>query len=173
MSGFSDVLRDEFSNKEFRDSYVAENARRGLAYQITALREARGWSQSELGRQAGLPPSNVNRWEDPTYGKFSLTTLLNIASIYDVALIVKFVSFDGLLGSVSNLRPENFAIPTYDECEENKKNAQPADQGLGAWKAFLEWPKQTGPTLTRPEREPHSAENDNFQKAIDIQQVPA
>jgi transcriptional regulator with XRE-family HTH domain len=115
MSGLLSRLRDELKDPEFRHNYVAENTRRGLAYQIKALREARGWSQAEFARQAGKPQSNIHRWEDPTYGKFSLSTLIEVASTFDVALVVKFVGFGALLDSVADLRPKKLAVPTYEE----------------------------------------------------------
>lgn len=139
MSGFLSVIREELENKEFRDAYVAENARRGLAYQVTALREARGWSRAEFARQANKPQSNISRWEDPTYGKFSVSTLIEIASIFDVALSVKFVSFGDLLTSVSSLRPEKLAALSY-EAERQRAGQNPV--GASALAAFAAPPQQ-------------------------------
>ena len=146
MSGFiSSVLREELENREFRESYVAENVRRGLAYQIAALRRARGWSQAEFARQAGKPQSTIHRWEDPTYGKFSLSTLIEIASIFDVGLISKFVGFGELLVSVSNLRPDKLAILSYDKEREKAASEAARDQQnkIGsALAAFSKSPQQ-------------------------------
>lgn len=121
MSGLLSAIREELANKEFRESYVAENTRRGLAYQITALREARGWSRAEFSRQASRPQSNTSRWEDPTYGKFSLSTLIEIGAIFDVALIAKFVGFEELLTSVTDLRPLKLAPLGYAQEQEYLK----------------------------------------------------
>lgn len=137
MSGLLSAIREELPNKEFRESYVGENARRGLAYQITALREARGWSRAEFARQAGRPQSNVSRWEDPTYGKFSLSTLLEIASVFDVGLSVRFVSFGDLLTSVANRRPEKLAVLSYDAERQLEQGAFGS-----ALAAFAQSPKQ-------------------------------
>jgi transcriptional regulator with XRE-family HTH domain len=142
MSGFLSVIRDELAGKEFRDAYVAENARRGLAYQITALREARGWSRAELARQADRPQSNTSRWEDPTYGKYSLSTLIEIAAIFDVALIAKFVSFEELLASVSDLRPSKLAVPSYEE--EQKRMASEDNRQMQSGSALAAFSKQSG-----------------------------
>ena len=124
MSGFLSAVRDELPNKEFRESYVAENVRRGLAYQIRALREARGWSPAEFARQAGLPQSNISRWENPTYGKFNLSTLIEIASIFDVALSVRFVGFEELLTSLTDLRPQTLAVPCYEKEQQEREDAR-------------------------------------------------
>jgi transcriptional regulator with XRE-family HTH domain len=115
MPGFGEAIQDELQNKEFRQSYVEENLRRGLAYQIRAIREARGWSQAKLGHETRKPQSNVSRWEDPTYGKFSLQTLVEIAAAFDVALIVRFAPFTELLETVADLSPRALAVPSYDE----------------------------------------------------------
>jgi transcriptional regulator with XRE-family HTH domain len=134
MPGFGESIQNELQNKEFRQSYVAENLRRGLAYQIRAIREARGWSQADLGRETEKPQSNVSRWEDPTYGKFSLQTLLEIAAALDVALIVRFAPFTELMAAVADLSPHRLAVFSYDE---EVEAAQRENLG-GAEKAILE-----------------------------------
>jgi transcriptional regulator with XRE-family HTH domain len=130
MSGFLSAVREELPNKEFRENYVAENVRRGLAYQIKALREARGWLPAEFARRAGLPQSNISRWENPTYGKFNLSTLIEIASVFDVALSVRFVGFEELLISLSDLRPQTLAVPSYEN--EQKEREVGSDVGDAA-----------------------------------------
>lgn len=139
MSGLVSTVRSELEDKEFRAAYVAENVRRGLAYQIQALREAQGWSRAEFARQAQRPQSNVSRWENPTYGKFNLTTLAEIAAVFDVALSVRFVSFGELLDSVSTLRPSKLAPQNY---EAERRQADQNQFGGSALKAFFESPDQ-------------------------------
>jgi len=139
MSGLGSAIREELTNKEFRDSYVAENVRRGLAYQITALREARDWSRAKFARQTGKPQSNLHRWEDPTYGKFSLSTLIEIAAIFDVGLVAKFVSFEELLASRSaRVAPLGYQKEREWLAAENAKQVQAGS----AVEAFSKWPEQ-------------------------------
>lgn len=143
MSGLLSTIREELANKEFRESYVAENSRRGLAYQITALREARGWSPAEFARQAGRPQSNVRRWEDPTYGRYTLSTLIEIAAIFGVALQAKFVGFEELLASVADLRPSKLAVLSYEKEQEYlKQKYQEQLRGGSAMDAFIKLPEQ-------------------------------
>jgi transcriptional regulator with XRE-family HTH domain len=143
MSGLVSTIREELASKEFRDRYVAENSRRGVAYQITALREDRGWSRAEFARQAGRPQSNVSRWEDPTYGKYSLSTLIEIASIFDVALIAKFVGFEELLTSVADLRPSKLAVLSYEKEQEYwRRQYRDRLSGGSAIDAFFKMPEQ-------------------------------
>ena len=104
---------EELSNKEFRHAFVAEHLRTGVAYQIRALREKRGWSQAELGRRTGKPQSVISRLEDPDYGRLSLKTLLEVAAAFDVALLVQFAAFSELLKRFSDLSPEALAVPDF------------------------------------------------------------
>jgi transcriptional regulator with XRE-family HTH domain len=116
MSGtWNDSLREQLRNKEFRDAYVAEDIRTGITFQIRALREARGLSQSDLGSRIGNPQSAIARVENPNYGRFSLTTLLKLASAFDVALLVRFVAFSELVERNRDLSPGHLAVPAFTE----------------------------------------------------------
>ncbi|MCH9050721.1 MAG: helix-turn-helix transcriptional regulator [Proteobacteria bacterium] len=116
MNGTSrNRLLRELRDKEYRDAYVEGHVRAGLAFQIRALRESRNWSQEEVGRRAGNKlQSVIARLENPDYGKFSLSTLLELASAFDVGLLVRFVPFSELLNKVSNLSLEKLAAPSFD-----------------------------------------------------------
>jgi transcriptional regulator with XRE-family HTH domain len=167
MNGaFKQDIVDELSSKEFRRALVAEHLRTGLAYQIRALREKRGWSQAELGRRAGKPQSAISRLEDPDYGRLSLKTLLELAAAFDVALLVQFAAFSELLKRFSDLSPDALAVPDFAH-----DNLQPASDMGGAATARIreiwargpspscvsvlqsEAPRQRPPSLL-PNREP-------------------
>ncbi len=114
MNGkFDERLLTELENKEYRDAFVEGHIRTGAAYQIRALRNARHWSQEELGERGDMSQSGIARLENPDYGKFSLTTLLKFASAFDVALLVQFVSFSELLDRTRDLSPEGLNAPSY------------------------------------------------------------
>lgn len=114
MNGvFEQDLVEELSNEEFRHAFVAEHLRTGVAYQIRALREKRGWSQAELGRRTGKPQSAISRLEDPDYGRLSLKTLRELAAAFDVALLVQFAAFSELLKRLAHLSPEALAVPDF------------------------------------------------------------
>lgn len=85
------------TSKTYRDAYVYERVRNGVPFQIRAMREERGWTQGKLGELSGKPRNVISRLEDPNYGKLTIKTLLEIASAFDVALLVKFVPFSRLL----------------------------------------------------------------------------
>ncbi|MGH6899454.1 MAG: helix-turn-helix domain-containing protein [Geminicoccaceae bacterium] len=134
---------EELSSKEFRDAFVAEHLKTGVAYQIRALREKRGWSQAELGRRAGKPQSAISRLEDPDYGRLSLKTLLELAAAFDVALLVQFAAFSELLKRFSNLSPEALAVPDFAH-----DNLRPAPAMGGAATAQVRDISARGPSAS-------------------------
>lgn len=93
----SNFISKLLRSKRFRDGYVYEHVRNGIPFQIRALRNEREWTQSDLGEAAKKPRTVITRLEDPNYGKLSLKTLFEIASGFDVALLVKFVPFSRLV----------------------------------------------------------------------------
>jgi len=106
---------DDFANKEFRDAFLEENIKTRLALQVRALREKAKWSQPELGERAGKTQSGISRIEDPNYGKFTIRTLLDLASAFDVALFISFVSYSKLITEIDDVSPEALAVANYKE----------------------------------------------------------
>jgi transcriptional regulator with XRE-family HTH domain len=96
-------------NKKFRDSYSYELVRTGIPFQMRALREQRGWTQADLAEAIGKPRSVITRLESPGYGKLSLKSLFEIASGFDVGLMVKFVPFSRLLREYEDVSSEALA----------------------------------------------------------------
>lgn len=114
--------------KEFRDAFVDERITTGIAYQIRSLREKKGWSQTQLGEKANKPQSVISRIEDPDYGKFSLQTLKELASTFDVALLVEFVPFSELLERIRDLSPKRLAVTGFHE----DRLKEPVGTGAGS-----------------------------------------
>lgn len=81
------------ANKRAREAYVAAELINGIASQIRVLRQQRGWSQKELADKLGTTQGVVSRLEDPSYGRFSIKTLLDLSSIFDVSIIARFLPF--------------------------------------------------------------------------------
>lgn len=117
----STTKREQIANslrdKEYRDAFVAEHARTGLAFQIQEMREARGWTQSELGQRAGMAQESISLLENPDAGKPSLSTLLRLASAFDVALVLRFAPFSELADWVAGLSHEDLAVPSFEPDE--------------------------------------------------------
>jgi transcriptional regulator with XRE-family HTH domain len=84
---------------------VADQIRTSVAFQIRALRDQRDWTQKDLAEKAGKPTNSISRLEDPDYGKLTLTTLLEMAKAFDVALLVQFVEYDDWLNRMADVSP--------------------------------------------------------------------
>src|ERR1700721_2321265 len=108
-------LLEKLGRKSYREAYVEENVRTGIAYQIRALREARGWSQKKLAEAMGKPQSVLSRIEDPDYGKLSIQTLLEVASAFDIALIVQFADFPEFVKRMEDVSPEALNRESFSE----------------------------------------------------------
>ncbi len=108
-------LFEKLKSKSYREAYVAEHVRTGIAYQIRALRTQRGWSQKRLAEEMGKPQSVVSRLEDPDYGKVSIQTVLEGAAAFDVALLVQYVSFPEFLRRTQDVSPEALRVDRFDE----------------------------------------------------------
>ncbi len=115
---------ESLADKEYRDLVVEESINEGLAFQIRATRNARGWTQTELGERAGKAQPQVSELEDPDHGRYTLRTLREIASALDVALVVRLVPFSQLVDYSTNLSPHDLAVAPFAE-----------DPGLSAYAA--------------------------------------
>jgi transcriptional regulator with XRE-family HTH domain len=100
-------------DKEYRDAFVAEHMDTGIAMQIRATREQRGWSQKDLGQEAGMAQVRISVLEDPDYGRMSFATLKRVASALDVAVVVRLVPFSQLADWAADLSPEDLAVPDF------------------------------------------------------------
>ncbi len=118
LSSRSRVIKRLLESKAYRDAYVLEHIKNGVAFQIRTLREDRDWTQGELGEIAKKPSNVISRLEDPNYGKFTLTTLLEIASAFDVGLLVKFVPFSRLAREYDDVTPPALSANSISEGEE-------------------------------------------------------
>lgn len=109
-----DNLRENLKDKNFRDSFVFARVDGKTAFQIRYLRENAGWTQAELARRLGTSQNSVWRLESPNYGKASLSTLKRLASIFDVALEVRFLRFSQLVDDVINQSTDSVTVDSYD-----------------------------------------------------------
>jgi transcriptional regulator with XRE-family HTH domain len=89
-------LVNELKDPIYRRAFIEAHAKDTIAFQLRQMRETRGWTQGELAVKAFDDPklqSMVSRLENPDYGKYSVTTLLNLANVFDVGLVVRFAPF--------------------------------------------------------------------------------
>ena len=111
-------LISSLKDKEYRDAFVEEHISTGVPFQIKALRELRerNWTQKQLGERAGgMAAERVSILESPKYAKFTISTLLRIASAFDVGLMVRFVPFGELIDMELNLSPQTIAPLDFEK----------------------------------------------------------
>jgi len=104
----------KLSDKEYRDIFVSEQINTGLAFQIQAMREKRGWTQAELGEKTGMAQSRISVMEDANYSRLSLNTLKRLASAFDVALVVRFEPFSGLVEHFVHLDSSSLNVASFE-----------------------------------------------------------
>jgi hypothetical protein len=106
-------LAKKLRKKDYRDGYVASHAKTFLAHQITALRGDK--SQAEFGEVLNKPQPVVSRLQNPHYGKYTLQTLLDVASKLDIALIVRFVDYPTFLKLTNDYSDQAFCPVAFSE----------------------------------------------------------
>lgn len=98
-------------DRNVREALVDAHIRNGIAFQVRSLRRGKGWTQEQLADAAGTKPTQVGRVENPDYGSHTVRMLRRIASVFDVALVVRFVPYSELLrwdAGPRNLSPKPF-----------------------------------------------------------------
>ncbi len=112
------IVKKLLESKKFRDSYVSENLKRLIPFNLRSMRGEREWSQELAGREIGKPQNVVSRLESPAYGKLTLQTLLEIAHGYDVGLIIKFVPFSRLVKEYEDVSYQALSAKSVSDKEE-------------------------------------------------------
>jgi transcriptional regulator with XRE-family HTH domain len=115
ISSISKKLMEKLGRKAYRAAYVGEHVRRGIASQIRAMRDQRGWNQGKLSKELGKPQSVVSRLEDPSYGKVTVQTLLEVAATFDVALQIRFVPFSTFLQQTRDVSTPSMRVVSFGD----------------------------------------------------------
>jgi transcriptional regulator with XRE-family HTH domain len=113
MTKRQQILRS-LESEEYRREFAADVGT-SLAIQIRLLREKLGWTQEDLAQRMGKRQETISQWENPDYGRYTLNTLKELASAYDVALLVRFAPFSDLVDWIANLTPQRLAPPSFAE----------------------------------------------------------
>lgn len=108
-------LLEEIKDPEYRRALVEGHAKDTIAFQIRQLRKAEGWEQRDLAEKLGNPKLQpmISRYENPDYGRYSITTLLQLAAAFDVALVVRFAPYSELLEWDLNATNQVLAPASY------------------------------------------------------------
>ncbi len=104
-------LFKKLESKKFREAFIEETINENIPFQIKALREQNQLTQKDFERKSGMKQTQISRLENPNYSSFTLATLKKIASIYDVGLIVRFVS----MGDLISLDSEPLEVLSYKD----------------------------------------------------------
>src|ERR1035437_2164651 len=86
---------------------------RSVAWKIRGLREEQGMTQRKLGDVAGMAQTWVSKLEDPNYGKLTISTLLKVASAFDVGLQIDFVPYSKVLSDAVYRTSGAFFVPKF------------------------------------------------------------
>lgn len=80
-----------------RHAYLEAEIITNLAHQIRSMRMDRKLTQRQLADLLGTTQTVISRLEDPSYGRYSLKTLIDLAKVFDTGMQVRFVSFVTML----------------------------------------------------------------------------
>ena len=139
MSTFSN-LRHTFSSlwnkfaksKKYREQFTVSYLKRSIPFQISELRNKRGWSQEQLAEAAKVTQGVISRAENPNYGNLTFNTALRIAAGLDVAFVGEFVSFSELARRVEYMSERTAQIVAFE------KDSPPREQTNDAFREAIE-----------------------------------
>lgn len=115
MNGLRERFMREFQNKEYRHAYVDDFLNASIATQIKVLREQKNWTQIVLAQRAEMKQSRISALENVNYESWSIKTLRKLAKAFDVALVVKFVSFGDRLLDIECFSREALQVPSFED----------------------------------------------------------
>ena len=102
-----------------------------IALQVRKLRESNNLSQSDLAVRTGTHQSAISRLENTDYGRMSVQTLIDLATAMDVALVVKFASYEDFLSQHSDVMPSALSVEsfseTYERCADSTNRHEISD----------------------------------------------
>ena len=117
-------LAKKLRNKRYRDGYLSSHTRMFLANQLVSLQGE--MSQKEFGELLGKAQPIISRLQNPDYGKYTLQTLLDIASKLNIALIVRFVDFPTFINFTSDFSDEALRPTQFDSRQLDALAAPPS-----------------------------------------------
>lgn len=123
----SEIARS-LANKEYREAFVEAEINTTIPFQIRTLRMLREWSQTELANRTGQKQKTISDFENPSYGRLTLSSLKRLAAAFDVALVVRFAPFSELVDWTATMSKERMEVPSFDKDDFSER----ADAAQGA-----------------------------------------
>ena len=115
-SARNDLIKNFQESREYREAFVEEGVYATVAFQISTIREQRGFSQRRLGRAVDMAQERISILEDPNAEtKPTLNTLLRLAAGFDCGLDVRFIPYSRVLDNSFNNSPEALSVPSFEE----------------------------------------------------------
>lgn len=127
---------ESLRDPEFRRQFIDEHINVGIAFQIRSLRNRRNLTQADLAKLLDVKQPLVSAWENPNYGKYTLSTLKEVAKVFDVGLLVRFVPFGLLVDWTTDLKPDAIAPPSFSEEQSSRALMTFLDKTLNANQAY-------------------------------------
>lgn len=109
------ALWSKFRSRRYREAFVASHLSTTIAAQISTMREARAWTQTDLAAAANMRQSRISVLEDPSNRSLSVKTLQRIAAAFDVAVIVRFVPYSEVARWATDSGPKKFEVPEFKD----------------------------------------------------------
>ena len=97
INSMNDLVERLNRGPDARAQFVASQLNKFIAFQIRALRDQEGMSQTSLAKALDTSQPTINRWESSEKSRPTITTLKKIAAVFDVGLEVRFVPFGKLI----------------------------------------------------------------------------
>jgi transcriptional regulator with XRE-family HTH domain len=116
MSGRSALISKLKKNRDTREGYVRAKLGTLVPSQIRALRlKSDMRRQKDLADAADILQSRISMIETPGAANVTLETLARLAAVFEVGLIVKFVSFSEMLHWENTFSQDRFDVVRLKE----------------------------------------------------------
>lgn len=109
------IEKKDFESKEYRQVFAEQFVKELLPFQIEILMKHRGMSKQDLAKATGLSEQTIARAINPNSQSISLNTVIKIAAAFDVAFVAKFIPFSKLHEMVTNLKEDDWKLPSFNE----------------------------------------------------------
>lgn len=114
MKSTRQQLIQRLREKSRRDNFINNVLGTTLSAQVFGMRKSRDWSQTELAKRAGTGWRQIALLEDTDDERYSLATLKKVACAFDVALMVKFVSYSELIDWHLGFSESDLSVLSFD-----------------------------------------------------------
>lgn len=109
------TLFDKLQDSDYRKAFIASTIRAAVPLHFRYLRKSRRLTQSQVEKTSGKAQSWISQLENSSYGKMTVQTLLDLAAVYDVALLIKPVPFSRFLREYDDFSDSALEVESFQE----------------------------------------------------------